>query len=86
VSQQASESKQVIFIVAEIYLQHLNNHLETLSSLQMASVLSTAAKSLSYKLTDTKNMLDQKEAIAEKDSGSALSVNQILLDNIRLKY
>jgi len=41
----------------------------------MASELSTAAKSLSNKLTDTKNRLSEKEAIAETDSVAAVAVS-----------
>jgi len=45
-------------------------------SKQMASELSSAAKSLSVKLTDTKDRLAQKEQVATSDSESALLVRK----------
>lgn len=43
-------------------------------SKQMASELSSAAKSLTVKLSDTKDRLTQKEQVAKTDSDSALLV------------
>ena len=44
-------------------------------SKQMATELSSAAKSLTAKLADTKDRLDDKEKIAATDSVSALAVS-----------